>query len=432
VRRSGERVRGRFDVTSPFPSFLWRIVGGLVLGATLSCGKVGAPLPPIRREVPRPEGLSVTQQGDRMILSIPRPNLSGATSGLQRMSRMDIYRAVQQSSEPPVVDEESFLDRAERIGSLSRTEIEQGEMNEPIRYEDGPLHALSARYLYAVRWRDERGRSGPLSPIAVIQATGELALPPTDVRVRDAGQDLLVITWRPPERTLEGSRPARLSGYNIYRRRSDEPHFTRPLNGATPVTGTQYLDRTFAYDTQYLFVVRSVTTVGPNDERESHDSPVVVFTPRDVFPPAAPEGLTAASANGVVSLFWTPNSESDIAGYNIYRADWAAAPPAAWVKLNSTLHPRTTYRDDRVASGRTYFYRVTAVDRAGNEGPPSAIVSQEVLPETTRLRRALRIGQKPLLTPQQRGMRSEHINDTVGDHRCSIFFEESPMFYCTP
>ncbi len=42
--------------------------------------------------------------------------------------------------------------------------------------------------------------------------------------------------------------------------------------------------------------------------------------------PASPTGLTATPGNNSVSLNWTPNSESDIAGYNVYR-DGAPAGP---------------------------------------------------------------------------------------------------------
>lgn len=278
------------------------------------------------------------------------------------------------------LDEESFLERATVIGSLSRNDIEQVPPGERVLFEDGPLKDLSLRYLYAVRWVNDRGRVGPLSAIAVKEATARLPLPPRDVSVRDAAQDTLIITWKPPEANLDGSRPVGILGYNIYRRRRGEPRFTQPLNGA-PVAGTEFVDRSFDYGTEYEFVVRSVTSVAANDVRESNDSPIVNIIPRDVFPPAPPEGLTAASANGVISLFWTPNNESDIAGYNIYRADASSAPESGWVRLNQTLHKLTTFRDDQVRPGAKYFYRVTAVDRAGNESPPSVVVSQEVLPE---------------------------------------------------
>jgi chitodextrinase len=40
--------------------------------------------------------------------------------------------------------------------------------------------------------------------------------------------------------------------------------------------------------------------------------------------------------------------------------------------------PTPSFRDNNVASGRRYWYTVTAVDRAGNESPPSAASLVEV------------------------------------------------------
>ncbi|HXF03933.1 MAG TPA: fibronectin type III domain-containing protein [Blastocatellia bacterium] len=318
-----------------------------------------------------------------MIISVARPEVPSSPTVNSRAMRLDVLRVIESRTDMLQLDEESFLERAQVAGSLSWDEIEQAGTGERILFEDGPLTNLSARYLYAARWVGDRGRPGPLSSIVVIEATPQLPLPPRDVQARDAAQDVLIITWMPPEENLDGSRPARVVGYNVYRRRRGELPFTGPLNGASPVAGTEFTDRSFDYGTEYEFMVRSVASVAANDLRESTDSVVVTITPRDVFPPDPPEGLTVASANGLVSLFWTPNSESDIAGYNIYRADSLSESEAAWRKINPSLHVLTTFRDDRVEPGRRYYYRVTAVDRAGNESRPSVTVSQEVVPEAS-------------------------------------------------
>lgn len=413
----GVAVRtGSWSQSTSSPSW---IVVLAVLGMVVSCGRVGAPLPPIRRQVPRPETISVIQRGDRMVVSVARPELSSSHTTNLRTMRLDVLRVIESRTDAPQLDEESFLERAEVAGSLSWNEIAQARADEGILFEDGPLTNLSARYLYAVRWVGDRGRPGPLSSIVVIEATPQLPLPPRDVRARDAAQDVLLITWMPPEENLDGSRPARVLGYNVYRRRRGELHFTGPLNGTSPVAGMEFTDRSFDYGTEYEFMVRSVASVAPNDLRESADSVVVAITPRDIFPPAPPEGLTAASANGLVSLFWIPNSESDIAGYNIYRADSPSAFEAAWRKMNPSLHTLTTFRDDRVEPGRRYYYRVTAVDRAGNESRPSAIVSQEVVPEAVcRLHSEEEFRERSIQIPDGR-----HTDDRWGKcHRHADYF----------
>jgi len=57
-------------------------------------------------------------------------------------------------------------------------------------------------------------------------------------------------------------------------------------------------------------------------------------------------------------LSWT-GSTSTVVGYNVYRGTVSGGP---YAKLNSSLVMSTTYTDNTVAAGKTYYYVVTAVD----------------------------------------------------------------------
>lgn len=59
-----------------------------------------------------------------------------------------------------------------------------------------------------------------------------------------------------------------------------------------------------------------------------------------------------------VALSWTP-STSSVIGYNVYRGTQAGGP---YFKVNSSLESSTSYTDDTVASGTTYYYVATSVD----------------------------------------------------------------------
>ena len=54
--------------------------------------------------------------------------------------------------------------------------------------------------------------------------------------------------------------------------------------------------------------------------------------------------------------------------------------PTHVVDSDSFTLTRTTYRDDRVRTGTRYAYRLTAVDRYGNESAPSEPVSDTASP----------------------------------------------------
>jgi hypothetical protein len=64
-----------------------------------------------------------------------------------------------------------------------------------------------------------------------------------------------------------------------------------------------------------------------------------------------------------VDLSWDPSS-SVVAGYDVYRSATTGGP---YTKINSTLDASTTYADNSVDNGKTYYYVTTAVDDSGGE-----------------------------------------------------------------
>ncbi len=87
-------------------------------------------------------------------------------------------------------------------------------------------------------------------------------------------------------------------------------------------------------------------------------------------PPAAPTGLTATPGNTTVALSWTANSESDLAGYNIYRSTTAGVPLTSPIN-GGTLVTGTTYNDTGRTNGQIYYYIITAVDTSTNQSVAS-------------------------------------------------------------
>jgi len=104
---------------------------------------------------------------------------------------------------------------------------------------------------------------------------------------------------------------------------------------------------------------------------------VKVFA-HDVYPPAVPSGLQAVFS-GVgqppfIDLIWSPVTDADLAGYNVYRREDDG--PSA--KTNSELVKTPALRDSNVSSGKKYFYSVSAVDLRGNESARSEETSESV------------------------------------------------------
>ncbi len=77
-----------------------------------------------------------------------------------------------------------------------------------------------------------------------------------------------------------------------------------------------------------------------------------------------------------VDLSWNASPSPGVVGYNIYRGTVSGGP---YSKVNSTLDANTTYTDNNVTAGQTYFYVAKAVDGNGLESGPSN-EAQAVIP----------------------------------------------------
>ncbi|GEM_PF-1717652 len=93
--------------------------------------------------------------------------------------------------------------------------------------------------------------------------------------------------------------------------------------------------------------------------------------------PGMVRNVIAASRQLAVQLQWTPNSDLDLAGYNIYRH---SSLDSIDVKLNPALIDTAFYLDEQVWGDRTYYYKITSVDMDGHESQFSDEASGHLIP----------------------------------------------------
>ena len=80
--------------------------------------------------------------------------------------------------------------------------------------------------------------------------------------------------------------------------------------------------------------------------------------------PAAPTGLEVRVDGSTVNLDWGDNTESDLAGYNVYRS---TRVDGVYQKMNSSLLPTSSFTDNSADEYAAYYYCVTAKDTDQNE-----------------------------------------------------------------
>jgi dipeptidyl aminopeptidase/acylaminoacyl peptidase len=94
--------------------------------------------------------------------------------------------------------------------------------------------------------------------------------------------------------------------------------------------------------------------------------------PETDMPPASPTDLVADSGNGTVTLDWSDNAEPDLDHYDVFRSTAIGGP---YTKTSASPVTVSDYLDIGLVNGATYYYVVTAVDKAGNSSGYSAEVS---------------------------------------------------------
>jgi len=109
--------------------------------------------------------------------------------------------------------------------------------------------------------------------------------------------------------------------------------------------------------------VPALTTVSAPDSGYSIDN----------LPPAAPTNLHAVSHRGTAILSWDKSTDEDFKYFVIYRGLSAGFNPIGATPLAMTS--QTAFTDVNVTIGTSYFYRITAVDFAGNESAVSSEVT---------------------------------------------------------
>lgn len=96
----------------------------------------------------------------------------------------------------------------------------------------------------------------------------------------------------------------------------------------------------------------------------------------DTQAPATPEGLVVVADYTSVALSWTANSESDLAGYLVFRSEQASGE---FVQVNSSLITDSSFQDTGLAEGATFYYQLQAIDTSGNHSGSSNTVSVTTL-----------------------------------------------------
>jgi hypothetical protein len=338
--------------TLNFPALAFLLLG------LAGCGALGEPQPPLLN-LPQPTEITAVQRGDRVLIDWTPPLLTteGQAIRAEKLGPAEIYRAVFPGLRREV-SAQQFQGAAARLAELPALQSHSSVEVKPA----GAAHTEA----FAVRLLNQHGHGAGFSNIVAVPI---LPAPPAPTTLQaKSAEKALVLRWP----AAPGA-----SSYHVYRSEAAPGAPPAPLAIIATVERPEYADENFQFGHDYRYLVRAVVAQD-GFTAESADSPVAALLPKDVFPPRVPSGLAAIvtepgvpSQVGPTELSWEPNTEPDLAGYNLYRSE-AGGPPR---RLNNQLLTSPAFRDESVKPGIAYTYSVTAIDQSGNESARSQPVT---------------------------------------------------------
>ncbi|HJX84046.1 MAG TPA: fibronectin type III domain-containing protein [Candidatus Angelobacter sp.] len=348
-----------------------------ILAALLtSCASPGAPLPPSLNIPNAVDNLRADRKGETVTLSWTQPGQTTDGARVSKPGKMVVRRATSDNSAGSTVRE------------MPLQPVSKSDSPPPLTVQDSLAAVLNSSavpdfVIYSVDTPNNSGKTAGESNQVSVPLVSVLPTPES-VQATTVAQGVS-ISWKQPRTPQNRTHLTARFVYRIMRLREgpgQQPAMVKQLDAGNEAM--LFIDADIEWEKHYQYWITPVTIwenqgTGAKGEVPGDDSPRVPVTTRDVFPPAAPASLQAVFSSNqkqtFIDLAWTPNNESDLAGYNVYRR---AADEQQFKKLNTELVKTSAFRDTAVRPGMQYFYAVSAVDLRSNESPKSAETSETV------------------------------------------------------
>jgi hypothetical protein len=303
----------------------------LLMLTASSCAKVGDPLPPLPSDLVLVGDLRMVQSGQDLYLTFPHP--------ARELSEIEVYRLCD--------GETKGLDGTDPVITVPGKEIKIFDFLDR-SFIPAPSGDGRAECVYAVRTIILRGKRSGFSNQVTWKSTA-LPLTPVGLEIVTT-ENQVYVEWQMPDEFKM------------------DPEGTRPefLLDSKAVTKNNFLNiPDFSFGEPLSLEVRTIDRSRGTillSEPLAFDG----FVPEDVFPPQTPAGLIVIRMADRVQLTWDDNSETDLAGYFVYRAGEDGKPQRI-----SPLLTINRFVDEVSSEPSGFIYSVSAVDKWDNESSPA-------------------------------------------------------------
>lgn len=305
------------------------------------CGYVGPVLPPSPKLPLSIANLTVVERGDQLAVSCTAPQRTSDDVFIKEFSQIDL--GVGPDIAP--FDFEKWSAQAKHYSLPIPGPVDPSSPPTVIQYQI-PVSEWGGKSVDVfIRTAEKDSRFSSWSNRVHLEVVPPLTAP--QLTAKDVREGVL-LSWT-------GDQPG--AHYDVYRR--------GPSDKTDVKIGTaernDYVDTSSAYETPYQYSVIAVKGMV-----ESVPSAPVQIVTHDVYAPSVPASITALGAVNSIEVTWSRSPESDLKGYYVYRS----TDGGPFERIGGLINV-PTFSDHSVQAGKTYRYRVSAIDLLNHESDKS-------------------------------------------------------------
>jgi len=327
-----------------------------------ACAKMAAPEPPLKR-IPLPATqVQARQEGAQIFVEcvLPSRNIDG--SSIQSYRKIEISEGIlpQNAASSTLQDDVTLLQVLE--GPDLDKRIQQRhfltKIPDVVKRIAGSDRPYTGMISLSIRFQNERSHwSAPTLSSHI--PVGRIAAAPSNLGL-SMDKNGIYLKWNPPKQNCDGSEPAIYDGTLIFQRELPNG----PVEQIAKITGdeTAFTQTNFRFDRRAEYAVGFFRMTAGGMIQSGLSSWEEIDT-RDVYSPDTPTGLNVVLEARHIKLIWNPVLDPDIAGYHVFRR---SGLEEKLQNLNSKPVTYPSYTDMNADPGKSYYYRVAAVDHHGN------------------------------------------------------------------
>ncbi len=249
----------------------------------------------------------------------------------------------------------------EGLHDLPLSSLNNSEKTDPLRmfYTDSITNGQS--YYYRIKGKTPFGEISPASEVVSGIGEKKLAYVPHITTKYFVDDKTVLLEWEFME---EGN--SLITGFELNQSDNVDGTYKTVVKNIPPEA------RRVRYDSLMPTNYMTITALGKNGSKRT-SFPALV-QPVDSIPPSKPQGFKGTvDSLGVVTLRWSPNSETDMLGYRVFKGN---NKNEEYSQITVSPHQGTTYFDSVSVKdlNSKVYYQLIAVDQRFNMSEPSEIL----------------------------------------------------------